>query len=443
MERTPVTVTQLNSYVKSLLGNDRALSDVLVAGEISSFKLHAATGHLYFDLKDSSAAVRVVMFSSDASKISFKPSDGMKVIIRGRVGVFEKTGVYQIYAKTMEPDGLGSLYLEFLKLKEKLKNEGYFDEARKRTPKRMPRTVAVITSKSGAVIRDIENVLSRRYPLCKIILFPAAVQGEEAPRSIVEAFEKVNSADGIDTVILARGGGSQLDLWCFNDERVAKAVYNCRYPVISAVGHETDFTIADFVADRRAPTPSAAAELAAADVNDILKYISNERMRMNAALSERLLKEENRISTVMSHRLFSKPLEFLEDKQAEIVYLTERISRTANFSEIMKNKTDSAVLRINAAYSDIKNRAEQSIISVLPRLENSFVGYLSAKQNSVSNMAARLKGMDPMNVLSRGFAAVEKNGRIITDINEIEINDNITVRFGGGEVDATVTERRI
>lgn len=420
MERTPITVAQLNNYIKTLIGSDRALSDVLVAGEISSFKFHSATGHLYFDIKDQTSSIRVVMFNSDAKGLSFKPEDGMKVIIKGRIGVFEKAGTYQIYARSMEPDGLGSLYLEFLKLKEKLEKQGLFDQSRKRTPKRLPKVIAVITSKSGAVIRDIENVLTRRYPLCKIVLFPATVQGDEAPESIVRAFGLVNETEGIDTVILARGGGSQLDLWCFNDERVALAISSCRYPVISAVGHETDFTIADFVADRRAPTPSAAAEVAAADIADILKYIETEKRRMNAALMEKLSAEENKIKTVMNYPLFRSPDEFLAEKSTEVVYLTERILRTKNISELMKTKTDSVVMRINSGYKELLGATERAFIEKI----------------------SKIKAMDPLNVLSRGFAAVEKEGKIIADVNDINISDKITVKMRNGSLEAIVTERR-
>ncbi len=441
MEKTPISVTQLNNYVKTLIGSNPALSDVLVSGELSSFKRHAATGHLYFDLKDQNASVRAVMFSSDASRLAFNAEDGMKVIIRGRVGVFEKTGVYQIYVKTMEPDGLGSLYLEYLKLKNKLEAEGLFREDRKRPFKRLPKTVAVITSKSGAVIRDIENVLSRRYPLCKVLLFPAVVQGDEAPQSIVSAFSEVSAVKNIDAVILARGGGSQLDLWCFNDERVAYAISRCPYPVISAVGHETDFTIADFVADKRAPTPSAAAELVAADVKDILKYIDNEKFRMASALSEKLIRDETRINTVLSHQFFRKPLEYLEDKQTGIVYLTERILRSVNFSEKYNGVVEASVLRMKRGLDSITGSRKEAYLSVLPRLQNSINSLVTNRQNELVKNVSKLKAMDPMNVLTRGYAAVQKNGKIISGISEIENGDEIAVRFNDGTAYAKVTER--
>ncbi len=441
MEKTPISVTQLNNYVKTLIGSAPALSDVLVSGELSSFKRHAATGHLYFDIKDETASVRAVMFSSDASRLAFKAEDGMKVIIRGRVGVFEKTGVYQIYVKTMEPDGLGSLYLEFIKLKNKLEAEGLFREDRKRPFKRLPKTVAVITSKSGAVIRDIENVLSRRYPLCKVLLYPAVVQGDEAPQTIVRAFDLVANTPDIDAVILARGGGSQLDLWCFNDERVAYAISRCPYPVISAVGHETDFTIADFVADKRAPTPSAAAELVAADVKDILKYIDNEKFRMASALSDRLMRDETRINAVLSHQFFKKPLEYLEDKQTGIVYLTERILRSVNFSEKYSGAVESSVLRMKRGLERTVSVKNEVHLARLPRLKNSAQNFVALRQSELIKTVSKLKAMDPMNVLSRGYAAVQKNGKIISSVAEIENGDEIAVRFNDGTAYAKVTER--
>ncbi|MBQ5320662.1 MAG: exodeoxyribonuclease VII large subunit [Oscillospiraceae bacterium] len=420
MNRAPISVSALNLYIKSLIGADSNLSDVLVSGEISGFKHHFATGHFYFDLKDNASSVRVVMFSSYAKGISFTPENGMKVIIKGRIGVFEKGGTYQIYAASMEPEGLGNLYLQFLALKERLEKEGLFDSSRKRAPKKMPQKIAVITSKTGAVIKDIENVLSRRFPLCKIILFPATVQGETAVQSIAEAFDLVNSEDNIDTVILARGGGSQNDLWCFNDERVVRAVASCRYPVISAVGHETDVTLSDFAADLRAPTPSAAAELAASDIKDISAYILSDKSRMNSALETAVLSGEQRMKTALSFPLFRNPEEFFDEKAANLLFLTQRIMRGVGFLDDKQTER-------------IKNLKE--------RINIGAKNYIDKKEMLFKSLVSSLCAMNPMGVLSRGFAAVSINGKIFSSVKEVKTDDILKIHMSDGELSAKVLER--
>lgn len=421
MDRKPISVSALNLYIKSLMGDDPNLSDVLVSGEISGFKHHLATGHLYFDLKDAASLIRVVMFAGNVKNLRFTPKDGMKVIIKGRVGVFERGGSYQVYASSMEPEGIGSLYMQFLELKERLTKEGLFDPSKKRRPKKMPENIAVITSKTGAVIKDIQNVLSRRYPLCKIILFPSSVQGTEAADEIVKAFELVNETDGIDTVILARGGGSQNDLWCFNEEKVVRAIRSCRYPVISAVGHETDFTLSDFAADLRAPTPSAAAELAASDIKDIKDYIAVAGDRMRHSLEKKLVDGEKRLSAALSYPLFKNPEEYFDEKAASLLYLSERITRGFNFS--------------HSRYND-------KIEALIGRIESSVKVNVDKKSMALSRTVAEIEAMNPLKVLLRGYAAVSKDETVISSVKTISVGDDIKVLMSDGTLKTKVLEMK-
>lgn len=422
MNRAPISVSALNLYIKSIIGEDPNLADVLICGEISSFKHHIATGHLYFDLKDDSSSVRVVMFSSSAKGIGFTPENGMKVIIKGRIGVFEKSGSYQIYASKMEPEGIGNQYLKFLALKEKLEKMGVFSAERKRTPVKMPKNIAVITSKTGAVIKDIENVLKRRFPLCKITLFPATVQGDTAAESIEKAFKLVNKQTDIDTVILARGGGSQNDLWCFNDERVVLAVASCKYPVISAVGHETDTTLSDYAADLRAPTPSAAAELAAVDINDISSYLDISKKRMRSSLENLIFSEEQRMKAALSYPLFKNPEEFFDEKAASLLFLTERIVRGSKFLDFTE---------------------KQKIQTLKDRISIGINNYLDKKLATFNGTISSLSAMNPLNVLSRGYAAVSVGGKMVSSVNEIKENDILDILMSDGSVKTQVLERKV
>ena len=283
---TPVvlTISQLNRYIKSLLDGDQMLSSVFLTGEISNFTNHYKSGHMYFSLKDSQCVVRAVMFAAQARRLRFLPQDGMKVIVRGRVTVYEQSGQYQVYVDDMQPDGLGALNLAYEQLKTRLAAEGLFDASRKKPLPAYPKAVGVVTSPTGAAVQDIKQILGRRFPLAEVILCPVLVQGAGAAEQIAAAVEHFNRLDCADVLIVGRGGGSMEDLWAFNEEIVARAVANSRIPVISAVGHETDFTICDFAADLRAPTPSAAAELAVPDIRELMAYVSGSMLRMKKSL---------------------------------------------------------------------------------------------------------------------------------------------------------------
>lgn len=283
---TPIvlTISQLNRYIKSLLDGDQMLSSVFLTGEISNFTNHYKSGHMYFSLKDSQCVVRAVMFAAQARRLRFLPQDGMKVIVRGRVTVYEQSGQYQVYVDDMQPDGLGALNLAYEQLKTRLAAEGLFDASRKKPLPAYPKAVGVVTSPTGAAVQDIKQILGRRFPLAEVILCPVLVQGAGAAEQIAAAVERFNRLDCADVLIVGRGGGSMEDLWAFNEEIVARAVANSRIPVISAVGHETDFTICDFAADLRAPTPSAAAELAVPDIRELMAYVSGSMLRMKKSL---------------------------------------------------------------------------------------------------------------------------------------------------------------
>lgn len=390
MKSTILSVTQLNTYVKSIIDGDLLLRSIYVVGEISNFTNHYRTGHFYMTLKDESCAVKAVMFASANKRLKFMPENGMSVIVRGRVSLFERDGQYQLYIDDMQPDGLGALNLAFEQLKNKLAQEGLFaDEYKKPIPRRATR-IGVVTSATGAVIQDIRNVISRRYPLAEIILAPVQVQGALAAPQIVEAIESFNSGDYADVLIVGRGGGSLEDLWAFNEEIVARAVFKSRIPVISAVGHETDFTICDFVADLRAPTPSAAAELAVPDIREDIAFVQTVAYECEARLLQRIADEKNRLAMIKERLEYRTPT-MLIDKQQQTV--------------------DSLLT--------------QALLSVQRKLDAESMGFTS--------LAARLDALSPLKVLSRGYSMVTKDNRIVTGSKELTAGDKIDVRFADGE----------
>ena len=313
-----LSVTQLNKYIKSYFDSDENLLNIFLNGEISNFTNHYRTGHFYFTLKDDDSAIRAVMFRSNASRIKFMPGDGMKVIVRGRVSVYEATGQYQVYVDDMQPDGIGALNLAFEQLKEKLTNEGLFDLSRKKQLPQYPQKVGVITSPTGAAVQDIINVLGRRYPLAEVVFCPALVQGDGAHQQLINAVKKFNAENAADVIIIGRGGGSIEDLWEFNNEDLARTIYNSKIPVISAVGHETDFTICDFVADLRAPTPSAAAELAVPDINELKYSLSSIKSAYFSSICNIIGVQKALLQSYTSKNCFKTPLNFVEMQQMKL-----------------------------------------------------------------------------------------------------------------------------
>lgn len=398
MQKTNVfSVSQLNIYVRSLLESSDVLRDIYVCGEISNFVDHYRSGHLYMTLKDEGGAVKAVMFKSSAIHLKFKPQNGMRVICRGRASVYERDGAYQLYISSMQPDGAGSLAVAFEQLKQKISAEGLFDEAHKKQLPKYPSKIALVTSETGAAIKDMINVLSRRYPIAEATLFPVQVQGESAATQIASALETADKM-GFDVIITGRGGGSAEDLWAFNDERLARVIFNMTTPVISAVGHEIDYTICDFVSDLRAPTPSAAAELAVPDMSQLRSALSS--MRSN---------------------LYAMALNTVSKKRGEL--------------EILKNKP---CMRGAEFYID-KRRMECD--SALKSLCKAYSHYLLEKKSEYNSLKASLCALSPMNTLMRGYAAVKKDGSYINSIKPLESGDNIEIRFSDGTVRAAITEK--
>lgn len=395
MEYEAITVTKLNQYIKSKIDEDEYLNHVLVKGEISNFK-HHYTGHMYFTLKDENSLIKCIMFKSYTSNLNFAPKDGMKVKILGTVSVFERDGVYQIYCKAMQEDGLGDLYTKYNQLKNKLEAEGLFDKAHKKKIPYMPRIIGVLTSQTGAVIRDIINVSTRRNPNVYIRLLPVPVQGEGASEKIAKAIKIANENKVADVLILARGGGSLEDLWPFNEEIVARAIYESEIPVISSVGHETDFTIADFVADLRAPTPSAAAELAVPEIDEIYEKIREYQRRYKLDLKKKIELMRLRYEKCIKSKSFSEPLQKINERYIKIDIVNQKL------------------------YLNISQKLNRS-------------------KNEAVSLISKLDTLSPLKTLTRGYCiATSDNGKIINSAKSIEKNDIINLKFKDGDKNATI-----
>ena len=395
VNKTLLSVSQLNDYLKMLMDGDRVLSNLCVRGEISNFKYYASSGHLYFTLKDAEGQLKAVMFRTYAQRLAFRPEDGLKVIAHGRVSVYPQSGQYQLYVDDLQPDGAGALALRYEQLRRKLEAEGLFDEARKKPLPPMPMRIGVITSPSGAAVHDIRNILARRFPCAEMILFPSAVQGAEAPEQLRLGIAFFGMTDLCDVIIIGRGGGSAEDLWAFNDEGLARAIAACPIPVISAVGHESDFTICDFVADRRAPTPSAAAELAVPDRLELAAGLGMTYARMTNLVSARIAQEKRFLRQVAESTYFRRP---------------ERI------------------------FDHFRQRLLQSEA----RLEDMTSKSLDSCRHRLATVSAKLEAMSPLSVLSRGYAAVAKDGETVTRAKDVRDGDRLDIRFADGSVRAVV-----
>ena len=389
-----ISVTELNKYIKDKIDKDEMLNNVFVKGELSNYK-HHYTGHLYFTLKDENSLIKCIMFKGYTANLKFEPKDGTKVTIFGSVSVFERDGVYQIYVKAMQEDGIGSLYKAYEEMKAKLEKEGLFDQSHKKKIPLMPRCIGVLTSNTGAVIRDIINVSTRRNPNVYIKLLPVPVQGPGAAEKIVDAIKIMNEKKLADVIIVARGGGSLEDLWPFNEEIVARAIYDSELPVISAVGHETDFTIADFVADLRAPTPSAAAELAVPNIVDIKLKLEAYNNRYKLALKKKVEFMKLRYEKCMNSRVFKEPLQKINEKYILI---------------------------------DMKVKTMQNSISNI---------YNNKKTNMIKHIA-KLDALSPLKTLTRGYSIVQVNGKVVKSVNQIKKDDEIDIRLIDGKARAKV-----
>lgn len=418
MNNEYVKVSELSKYIKSNFDNDMYLRKVYLKGEISNFKKHT-TGHFYFSLKDETSRINAVMFSSATKNIKFLPKDGMTVLVTGRVTVYEATGAYQIYVETMQEDGIGNLYVAFEQLKEKLAKEGLFDRDKKKKIRRCPKKIGIVTASTGAAIRDILTTIKRRYPVCETILFPCLVQGDNAKYDIVKKIELANTYD-IDTLIVGRGGGSIEDLWPFNEEMVARAIYNSKVPVISAVGHEIDFTISDFVADLRAATPTAAAELAVPDINTILTYLNTAKNRAYTQVINLLDTKELQLNKLKESYVLKKPSNMYEIKIQSLDNLIEKLNKEINII-IENNKV--RLFKDSSSYV----------------LNNPDILFKYKKQ-SLDSMINKLEVLNPMNTLKRGYSITKKDDKIITDVASINKDDIIDIKLNNGTIVSKVME---
>lgn len=413
-----LTVTSLNEYIKRVIDADSFLSGVLVKGEISNFVYHR-TGHLYFTLKDENSLIKSVMFSFSASKLKFMPENGMKVIVHGRVAAFTRDGTYNLYCDRMEPDGIGALYVAYEQLKKKLEAEGLFAQERKRPLPKIPTRIGVITSPTGAAVRDIINVVTRRFKYAKIVLYPSLVQGESAPAQLISGVRYFNENKAADVIILGRGGGSIEDLWAFNDEGLARTVAASTIPIISAVGHETDFTICDFVADRRAPTPSAAAEIAVPDTVELMRKINNITGRMELLLYESIKRKSEKLSMLAKSKVLTDPIYMLDEKRARL--LSSALMLEGNMRQYLSVK-------------------ENRLAAISPRLDATMTRQIADKKNEFVSLTSKLEALNPLSVLSRGFSAVfGDDGKLVKSSTELKVGDNIGLRLKDGEVRASVT----
>ncbi len=391
-----LTVTQLNSYAKSIIEQDLNLSNVFVVGEISNFVDHYRSGHLYMSIKDKQSVISAVMFAGNASKLKFVPENGMSVIIRGRVSIYERDGKYQLYIDDMQPDGIGALSLAFEQLKEKLSKEGLFDIEHKQAIPEYPRKIGIISSPTGAAVQDILNVLGRRFPLAQIIFAGVQVQGETASKTICQAIKDMNKTDA-DVIIIARGGGSVEDLWPFNNEELAYAIYNSKIPIISGVGHETDFTICDFVADLRAPTPSAAAELATPDINEQMYYIASLKNTLNVSIKNYISDLEYDLTQLVKIPEFSNPLNIIDNCEMYLDSLNKEIDESIN-----------------------KTITEMSF--------------------EFSRVCSVLDSLSPLKVLARGYSIAKVNDNVLLSSGQTKIGDLVNIKLYDGVINAEVKE---
>ncbi|MBQ7760729.1 MAG: exodeoxyribonuclease VII large subunit [Clostridia bacterium] len=394
----PYTVTEINENIKSLIEEEMMLQDFYIQAEVSNFKNHSS-GHLYFTLKDQFSEIRAVMFKTYARGVKFQIENGLKVIAHARVGVYLQAGSYQLYVDSIQPDGIGGLHLAYEQLKEKLSKEGLFDESHKMAIPKYPEKIGIITSPTGAAVRDIINVATRRYPVAKLVIFPSLVQGEGAPNELIKGIEYFNIEKSVDVIIIGRGGGSIEDLWAFNNENLARAIYKSKIPVISGVGHEIDFTICDFVADKRAATPSAAAELATPNLAELLGTMSNNKYRLHSAMLSYLNEYKSRLESLANSAVIKHPLRMLDGPKMRMI-----------------------------SYSN--------------SLKNAFNEIISNKKMDFSKINSKLFALNPMAVLSRGYSYVlDSQGRIVKSVDDIENDEKISIHVQNGTINAKVISK--
>lgn len=442
MQDKYLKISDLNNYIKNIFDDNPYLKKVYLRGEISNFKNHTR-GHLYFTLKDDASRISAVMFYSSAVSLKFAPEDGMNVLVEGRISCYPAQGTYQIYVDKMEPDGLGNLYIEFEKLKEKLAKEGLFALEHKKAIPKIPKRVGVITASTGAAIRDIISTIKRRFPICEVILFPALVQGRDAAPDIVRQIKEADSGKyDLDVLIVGRGGGSIEDLWAFNEEIVARAIYEARVPIISAVGHEIDYTIADFVADLRAPTPTGAAEMAVPTVSEINNIINSYEIRINEFIGNLLHKSKLRLEGVTSSYILKNPLSLYEIKEQKLDNLIDTLNnninkRLENNSLILNNIKSSYVLKNPLSLFEVK---KERLIYSEKSLYTNIKNIITKNDHNYKLLVNTLKLVNPLGILEKGYSLVTKDEELIKESNKLIKGDNINIKFHKGNIKATVQE---
>ncbi len=419
MQDKYITVSQLTRYIKFKIDNDEHLAHVFLKGEISNFKAHTR-GHLYFTIKDEGSRINAVMFASNANKLNFKPEDGMKIMVTGRISVYEATGGYQVYVDEMIEDGVGNLYIQFEKLKKKLEAEGLFDKVHKKAIPKMPKKIGIVTAPTGAAIKDILSTLKRRWPIVETILFPSLVQGVSAAPDIVKQIERAQDYD-LDLLIIGRGGGSIEDMWCFNDETVARTIYNSHIPIISAVGHEVDFTIADFVADLRAPTPTGAAEMAVPNIADFYNYLNQLKLRLTKSVKTKLETNFKHLENLKNSYILTNPLSIYQMKEQKFDTLFEKLNLV--MISILSNQ------RLN--YENI-------ILNLNRGLEKT----IEINKNRYINNLNKLEILNPLLTIKRGYSITKKENKVITTINQVKPNDILEISLSDGTIETIVKNKK-
>ena len=411
-----LTVTQLTRYIKYKIDTDDNLQEVFLKGEISNFKAHSR-GHFYFTIKDEGSRINAIMFASSTKKLKFIPQDGMKVLVTGKISVFEANGAYQIYVNDMLEDGVGNLYIAYEQLKKKLEEEGLFKDSLKKPIPKIPEKIGVVTAPTGAAIKDIISTIKRRWPLSEVYLFPSLVQGEDAKDDIVKQIKRADSF-GLDTLIVGRGGGSIEDLWAFNEEIVARAIFECNTPVISAVGHEVDFTIADFVADLRAPTPTGAAEMAVPQLNTVEKFLNQVNIRLINTMTNQMNNYHKRIQNIINRPLFKNPMVIYQTKEMLFDNILERLKHsTTNLVSVKEKK----LIELKSSYL-FKNPKK----------------ILDNKKNKYTNIISKLETLSPLLTLKRGYTITKKDNKVINSSKDVKKKDKIDIEFNDGTISAEV-----
>ena len=437
MNREYISISDINRIIKFTIDNNESLRSVYIKGEISNLKFHSR-GHLYFSLKDESSKINAVMFNYNRY-LNFVPKDGDSVLVHGKVSVYEATGSYQIYVDDMLQDGLGNLYQLFEELKKKLSSEGLFNTEHKKKINRLPRKIGVITAPTGAAVRDVISTINKRYPLVEIYVFPTLVQGEDASKNIVRMIELANTYP-LDTIILGRGGGSIEDLWAFNEEIVARAIYKSKIPIISGVGHEIDYTISDFVADLRAPTPTGAAILATSDKEDILKYLKTTKERVNNAILNRLYSYNELIKKYKSNYILNNPMRLYDIKEQKLDILYDRINTNIrikldnSYKIIDKYKSNYILNNPRVLY---ENKFDK-LSSLSTDINSSIKRIIENNGKRLDTLKIKLELLNPKNVLDKGYSILYKDGKIIKNTKDIVLDDNLNVIISDGNIDVIV-----